>query len=142
MEGQGEPPNTRAALPLVAVPGAAATVPGGNRDRLSSLLLGRSPPSWPNGHTGPRSMRPDRGRPTLLWLVGPCGTAILTGWGPGHTVRGSPCCAAPHRYTATDLGLARVTGSFTTAATLTHPRTPPPPPLHHGRQLELGAHRR
>uniref|UniRef100_A0ACD5WHG2 Uncharacterized protein n=1 Tax=Avena sativa TaxID=4498 RepID=A0ACD5WHG2_AVESA len=37
MEGQGDPPNTRAALSHAAVPGAAATVPGGSVDRLSRL---------------------------------------------------------------------------------------------------------
>ena len=46
-------------------------VKGKAKVRSRGIMLGRSPPSWPNGHTGPRSMRPDRGRPTHLWLVGP-----------------------------------------------------------------------
>ncbi|KAM0886625.1 hypothetical protein ACQ4PT_029584 [Festuca glaucescens] len=37
MEGQGEPPNKRAALPLVAAPDAAPTVPGGGSDYFSRL---------------------------------------------------------------------------------------------------------
>ncbi|XP_047056406.1 putative F-box/FBD/LRR-repeat protein At4g03220 [Lolium rigidum] len=37
MEGQGEPPNQRAALPLAAAPDAAPTVPGGRRDYFGRL---------------------------------------------------------------------------------------------------------
>lgn len=61
----------------------------------------------PNGSNGPLISRPDRGRPTLLWLVGTCDLRYIKRWGPGLAVRGSPRRQSPHRYPLSDLGLAQ-----------------------------------
>jgi hypothetical protein len=67
--------------------------------------------------------RPDRGRPTEIWLVGPCGSAIKRGGGRGTRYEVHRVASRPTDI-LTDLGLALVTGS--TAAATTYPR-----PRHH-----------
>jgi hypothetical protein len=72
---------------------------------------------WAQRPTGPLSLAPDRGRPTLDWLVGPCHTALYKGGG-GHwlAVRGSPPATHPHLQSLADLqGSAGVTGSAAAA---------------------------
>jgi hypothetical protein len=50
--------------------------------------------------------RPDRGRPTVFWLVGPCGSAILTEVGAEARSTRFNCVALRPTDTPTDLGLA------------------------------------
>ena len=80
------------------------------------------------------------------WLVGPCGSAIKIGWGPGHSIRGSTC-RTPHPIHPSDLGF-----SARPREAPPPPHSPPSPPHshsphrrrthHHVRLLELDTARR